>query len=85
MSTSYKILSNILLSRLTPYGDEMIGDHQGDNRSITYYIFYICQILEDGHIMVHYIRCLEVSRKPTIQLGGKYYRIFSLNLEYPEN
>jgi hypothetical protein len=28
LSTSYKILSNILLSRLTRYGDEIIGDHQ---------------------------------------------------------
>jgi hypothetical protein len=28
VSTSYKILSNILLSRLTPYADEIIGDHQ---------------------------------------------------------
>jgi hypothetical protein len=29
LSTSYKVLSNILLSRLTPYADEIIGDHQG--------------------------------------------------------
>jgi hypothetical protein len=28
LSTSYKILSNILLSRLDPYKDEIIGDHQ---------------------------------------------------------
>jgi hypothetical protein len=28
LSTSYQILSNILLSRLTPYVDEIIGDHQ---------------------------------------------------------
>jgi hypothetical protein len=28
LSTSHKILSNILLSRLTPYVDEIIGDHQ---------------------------------------------------------
>jgi hypothetical protein len=28
LSTSYKILSNILLARLTPYADEIIGDHQ---------------------------------------------------------
>jgi hypothetical protein len=28
LSTSYKILSNILLIRLTPYADEIIGDHQ---------------------------------------------------------
>jgi hypothetical protein len=28
ISTSYKILSNILLSRLGPYIDEIIGDRQ---------------------------------------------------------
>jgi sorting nexin-29 len=41
-------LSNILLSRLIPYADEIIGDHQcrfRHNRS-TDQIFYICQILE---------------------------------------
>jgi sorting nexin-29 len=49
LSTSYKILSNILLSRLTPYADEIIGDHQCGfrrNRSTTDQIFYIRQILE---------------------------------------
>jgi hypothetical protein len=28
LSTSYKILSNIVLSRLSPHIDEIIGDHQ---------------------------------------------------------
>jgi hypothetical protein len=28
LSTSYKIVSNILLSRLSPYIDEINGDHQ---------------------------------------------------------
>jgi len=28
LPTTYKILSNILLSRLTPYSEEIIGDHQ---------------------------------------------------------
>jgi hypothetical protein len=28
LSTAYKILSNILLARLTPYVNEIIGDHQ---------------------------------------------------------
>jgi len=28
LPTTYKILSNILLSRLTPYAREIIGDHQ---------------------------------------------------------
>jgi hypothetical protein len=38
LSTSYKILLNILLSRLSPYIDEIIGDHQcgfRHNRSAT--------------------------------------------------
>jgi hypothetical protein len=49
LPTSYKILSNFLLSRLIPYADEIIGDHQcvfRRNRSTTDQIFYICQILE---------------------------------------
>jgi hypothetical protein len=47
--SSYKILSNILLSRLSPYIDEIIGDHQCGfrrNRSTTDQIFCIRQILE---------------------------------------
>jgi hypothetical protein len=28
LPTSYKILSNTLLSRLIPYADKIIGDHQ---------------------------------------------------------
>jgi len=28
LPTTYKILSNILLSRFTPYAEEIIGDHQ---------------------------------------------------------
>jgi hypothetical protein len=49
LSTSYKILSNILLARLTSYADEIIGDHLFGfrrNRSKTDQIFYIWQIFE---------------------------------------
>jgi hypothetical protein len=49
LSASYKILSNILLARLTLYADEIIGDHQYGfrrNRSTTDQIFYIRQKLE---------------------------------------
>jgi hypothetical protein len=49
LSTSYTILSNILLSRLVPYIDEITGDRQCGfrrNRSTTDQIFCICQILE---------------------------------------
>jgi hypothetical protein len=47
--TFCKILSNILLSRLTPYVDEITWDHQSGfecNRPTTDQIFYICQIPE---------------------------------------
>ena len=49
LPTTYKILSNILLSRLIPYAEEIIGDHQCGfrrNRSTTDHIFSIRQILQ---------------------------------------
>jgi hypothetical protein len=49
LSTAYKILSNILLARLTPCVNEMIGNYLCGfrrNRSTTDQIFYIRQILE---------------------------------------
>jgi hypothetical protein len=49
LSTSYKILSNVLLSVLVPYIDKIIGDHQCGfrrKRSTTDQIFCIRQILE---------------------------------------
>jgi hypothetical protein len=47
--TSYKILSNICLSRISPCIDTIIGVHQcgfRQNRSTTDHIFCICPILE---------------------------------------
>jgi hypothetical protein len=49
LSTTYKILSNILLLRLTPYAEEIIGDHQCGfrrSRSATDHIFCNRHILE---------------------------------------
>jgi hypothetical protein len=49
LPTTYKILSNILLSRLIPYAEKIMGDHQcgfRHNRSTTDHIFCIRQILE---------------------------------------
>jgi hypothetical protein len=49
LPTTYKILSNILLSKVIPYAKEIIEDHQCGfrrNRSTTDYIFCIRQILE---------------------------------------
>jgi hypothetical protein len=48
LPNSYKILSIFLLSRLIPYADEIIGDHQCEfprNRSTVYQIFYMHQIV----------------------------------------
>jgi hypothetical protein len=49
LPTTYKILSNILLLRLIPYAEEVIGDHQYGfrrNRSTTGHLLCIRQILE---------------------------------------
>jgi len=49
LPTTYKVLSNILVSRLMSYAGEVIGDHQCGfrrNRSTTNHIFCIRQILE---------------------------------------
>jgi sorting nexin-29 len=49
LSTSYKILSYILLARLTQYANEIIGNHQCGfwcNRSMTNQTFYIRQMLQ---------------------------------------
>jgi hypothetical protein len=49
LATTCKILSNILLSRSTPYAEEIIGEHQCGfrcNRLTTDHILCIRQILE---------------------------------------
>jgi len=49
LPTIYKMLSNILLTRFTPYAEKINGDHQCrflHNRSTINYIFYIHQILD---------------------------------------
>jgi hypothetical protein len=50
LSTSYRILSNILLSRLGPYVDEITGYHQ-HKRSTTDQAFCIRQVLNKGNAM----------------------------------
>jgi len=59
LSTTYRILSNILLSRLIPYAKEIIGDHQCGfrrNKSTIDHIFCIRQILEkNGNTMKKFI------------------------------
>jgi hypothetical protein len=68
LSTSYKILSNILLSRLVSYIDEITGDHQcgfQHNRSTTDQIFCFCQILEKKWEYIEIVHQLFVDFKTT--------------------
>jgi hypothetical protein len=62
LSTAYKILPTILLARLTPYVNEIIGNHQCGfchNRPTTDQIFCIHQILDkNGSTMGQCIRYL---------------------------
>jgi sorting nexin-29 len=66
LSTAYNILYNVLLVRLTPYVNEIIGNYQCGfrrNRSTTDQIFYIRQILEKNwNIMGRCISYLFTSR-----------------------
>jgi hypothetical protein len=40
---------------------------------------------KSGSIMAQYISYLQISGKPNIHVGGRYYTIFSLSLEYLGN
>jgi len=48
LPTTYKLLSNILLSRLPPHAEEIIGDHQCGfrHKRSTIHIICIRQVLE---------------------------------------
>ena len=87
LQTTYKLVSSILFSRLTPHAEEIIGDHQCGfrrNRSASYHIFCIRQILEkkwEYNKAVHHF--LQTSRKHVIQLGLRSYIILSLSLVFP--
>jgi hypothetical protein len=84
LSTAYKILSNILLARLTPYVNEIIGNisvdsvvtdgsnflHSADTRE------------KNGSVMGRCISYLCTSRKPVTQLREKLFTIPFLNLVY---
>jgi len=84
--TTYKTLSNILLSRLTPYAKEIIGKLQcglQGNRFTTDHILWICQILEKKWEYNEAVYQLLTSRKLMIQLVGRSGIIFSLSLVSP--
>jgi hypothetical protein len=83
LSSAYKILSYILLSRLTPYAKKIIGDHQCGfrrNRSTTDHIFCIRLIKKGKAVPLQAWSGPEGSRKlrfpdfmTTAQEGGKVF------------
>jgi hypothetical protein len=83
LSPAYKILSNILLSRLTPYANELIGDHQcgfRHNRSTIDQIFYIRQLLEKKWENNGTVHQLFIDFKT--RLRDKFFTIICLNWVY---
>jgi hypothetical protein len=85
LSTTYKILSNILLARLTPYVNEIIGDHQCGfrrNRSTLDQIFYILQILEKKWEYNGTVHQLSMDFKKAYDSREKFFTISWLNLVY---
>ena len=87
LPTTYKILSNILLSKLTPYVEEMTRDHECGfrrNKSSTDRIFCIRKYLrKNGNKIKQCITSLQTSRKLKVQLGWRAFIIFSLSLVFP--
>jgi hypothetical protein len=89
LSTTYKILSYVLLSRLTPYAVQIIWDCQcrfWRNRSDTDYIFCIHQIhmkkMEYNEAVHQLFRDF---RNAYNSVGGRSSVIFSMSLVCPWN
>jgi len=83
LPTTYKILSNILLSRLIPHTKEIIGDHQCGFRNKNQLIIYnafVKYLRKNGNTMKKLISSSQTSRKPMIHLGGRSYIRFLLSL-----
>jgi hypothetical protein len=74
------------LARLTPYVNEVNGDHQCGfrrNSSTTEQIFYVRQVIEKiGSIMGRCMNYLWTWRKPMTQLRERFFTTFSLNLVF---
>jgi len=72
LTATYTILTNILLSRLTPCAEEIIGDYQCGfqcNRTTADHILFICQILEkNGNKTQQCISCLYTARRLMVKL-----------------
>jgi hypothetical protein len=84
LSTTYKILSNILLSRLTRYAEEIFRDRQCGfrrRRSATDHIFYIREILGKKWEYNEAVQQLFIDfKKAYDSVRRRFYKIFLLSL-----
>jgi len=83
------ILSNLILSKLTPYAEEIIGDHHRGfrrNRSTTHLVFCIRQMLEkkwEFSKAMHQLFTDLKKKNPTIPVGEGFCIIFSMSFVSP--
>jgi len=89
LPTTYKILSNILLSRLIPYAKEIIGDHQCGfrrNRSTIDNIFCVLKILEKKWEYNEPVHQVFIDfKKAYDSVRRRFYIKFSLSLVFLAN
>jgi len=88
LSTTYKIVSNILLSRLELHIQrgllEIINmDFDEKDQLLIIYSAFVKYSRKDGNTMLQCISYLQISRKFMIQLEGRSCIIFSFSLVSP--
>ena len=88
LPTTYKVLSNILLSRLI-MRRKLLGiinvDSDATGRLLIIYSAFVKYCRKNGNTMKQCISSLETLRKLMIQLGRRSCIIFSLSLGFPRN
>ena len=84
LPTTYRSLSIFLLSRLTPYAEEIIRDHQcgfhATGPLLIIYSAFVKYLRKNGNTSKQCISSIQTSRKLVIQSGGRSCIIFSLSL-----
>jgi sorting nexin-29 len=86
LNTAYKILSNILFARISPFAENIIGNYQcgfRKNRSTTNQIFTLRQILEkmkEFGIETHHLFIDFKSASDTIERGQLYNAMSEFNI-----
>jgi len=88
--TTCKNMSKTLLSSLAPYSEEITGDHQygfdATGQKLIIHCAFVKYLRKKGNTMKQYISYLVyASRKLIIQLGRRFFMIFSLSMVSPCN